>query len=225
MFGCRTIVFFRGWDYHAEKAIKSRLGLFRFFFGRADAMIVLTERSRATLKQWGFNQKIHLETTLVDRDLIRDVDDLSVKAKYARLAVDNTINLLYLSRIEERKGIFELVRAFKMLCTAKDLSHRFRLRICGDGLAEKIYGSSWTTLILKSYNGQGMYQDGKRLRPIRKHTFLSFHLTEKVCQMPFWKHGIWTAGSVYTCRCLGDFFRGWEFHGKLAPIGDVQGDS
>lgn len=136
LFSCRTIVFFRGWDTHTEDAIKTRLGIFRYFFGKTDAVIVLTERSRTTLKQWGFCQKIYLETTLVDQELIIGVDEYSIQAKYTQIDKERTVNILYLSRIETRKGIFELTKAFAKLCAENETGLKFRLHICGDGLAE-----------------------------------------------------------------------------------------
>lgn len=222
MFGSKTIVFFRGWDYHAEEAIKSRLRIFRFFFGSSDALIVLTERSRATLRQWGFNQKIYLETTLVDRDLIRDVDDLSLKAKYARLAVDKTINLLYLSRIEERKGIFELVRAFKMLCAAKDLSHRFQLRICGDGLAEEDLRVELENLDPEMIQWSGHVTGQKKIDAYRDaHIFVFPSHGEGMPNAVLEAMGF---GLPVVCTPVGglvDFFED-GVHGRLVPIGDVQ---
>ena len=222
MFGCKTIVFFRGWDYHAEEAIKSRLGLFRFFFGSSDAMIVLTERSRATLKQWGFSQKIYLETTLVDRGLIRDVDDLSVKAKYATLAVDKTINLLYLSRIEKRKGIFDLVRAFMMLCAGKDLSHRFRLRICGDGLAEEDLRVELENLDPEMIQWSGHVTGPQKIEAYQEaHIFVFPSHGEGMPNAVLEAMGF---GLPVVCTPVGalvDFFED-SVHGRIVPVGDVQ---
>jgi len=170
----------------------------------------------------GISQKIYLETTLVDRDLIRDVDDLSVKAKYARLAVEKTINLLYLSRIEKRKGIFELVRAYDMLCAGKDLSHRFRLRICGDGLAEEDLRVELEKLDPEMIQWSGHVTGPQKIEAYQEaHIFVFPSHGEGMPNAVLEAMGF---GLPVVCTPVGalvDFFED-GIHGKLVPIGDIQ---
>lgn len=130
--GIKTIVFFRGWDVKAEQnAKKNYLSLFRYFFFSSDACIALSEHTGSTLKKWGFENKMYIETTLVDKYLIQNVNPESIHLKYSGLKQNQTLNLLFLSRIEKRKGIYELIEAFKVL--KSDSFPFITLTICGDG--------------------------------------------------------------------------------------------
>lgn len=128
--GIKTIVFFRGWDLWAEKKTERYLWLFKFFFFKTSTIIALTEHTKKIIKNWGYKGKILLETTLVDKALINDISEEYIRKKYTPLK--NSINLLYLSRVETRKGIYELIDAFKELQKAIT-NNSFSLQICGDG--------------------------------------------------------------------------------------------
>jgi glycosyltransferase involved in cell wall biosynthesis len=144
--GIKTIAFFRGWDYGAEtKTQKYYLNLFRHFFFFADALVVLSERTKATLKKWGYRRVIFTETTLVDKRLIDDVASATITKKFTELRQNRPINLLFLSRLEKSKGIYELIEAYKKL--RSHATFKFTLTICGDGfelepLREKIQTSN-----------------------------------------------------------------------------------
>lgn len=130
--GIKTIVFFRGWDVKAEnKTEKNYLSVFRYFFFSADAFITLSEHTCSTLKRWGYKRKIYIETTLVDKHLIKDVKLENINLKKFDLNQNQTLNILFLSRIEKRKGIYELLEAFKLL--KSDTLPYITLTICGDG--------------------------------------------------------------------------------------------
>lgn len=130
--GIKTIAFFRGWDDNAEQKIeKAYLWLFRYFFFMADALIALSERTGSTLQKWGFKGKIYIETTLVDRHLIQDVTRENIISKYNGLNKSQALNLLFLSRVERRKGIYELIEAYKALRTYS--YPHITLTVCGDG--------------------------------------------------------------------------------------------
>jgi glycosyltransferase involved in cell wall biosynthesis len=130
--GIKTIAFFRGWDDIAEYVThKKYLKLFRYFFFQADAMIVLSERTASTLNRWGYNGRIFIETTLVDKKLIADVSAAKLTEQLKFLNQTKTIHLLFLSRLEKRKGLYEIIEAYKKLKSNPVIS--FTLTICGDG--------------------------------------------------------------------------------------------
>lgn len=130
--GIKTIAFFRGWDDTAEDITQKKyLKLFRYFFFHADAFIVLSERTASTLRKWGYNGKIYTETTLVDKQLVTDVSSKKLTEKFKVLNQSKAINLLFLSRLEKRKGLYELIEAYKKLKSNPLVS--FTLTICGDG--------------------------------------------------------------------------------------------
>lgn len=132
MKGIKTIVFFRGWDYEAEKKNqKFYLKLFKYFFFRADAFIVLSSHSKSVLNKWGYKRKIYIETTVVDKNLIKGISENYIKEKFDDIQKSGKINFLFLSRIEKSKGIYELIEAFEEL---KNISkYDLSLTICGDG--------------------------------------------------------------------------------------------
>lgn len=135
--GIKTIVFFRGWDDKAEiKLKKIYLTVFKYFFFFADAFITLSERTKLTLENFGYKKKIYLETTLVDKKLIDTCTKDLIIQKFAKQRQDETLNLLFLSRLEKRKGIYELYNAYKKL--KSNSMHRFHLTICGDGFELEI---------------------------------------------------------------------------------------
>ncbi len=131
--GVKTLVFFRGWDDSAtQKVEKKYFKLFKFFFSGVDKFITLSQKAKTDLQKWGFNQDISVETTLVDKKLLEEVDEFSIVEKYA--CMKNTCNLLFLSRVERRKGIYELLEAFKVLSKNIGLVGKINLSICGDGM-------------------------------------------------------------------------------------------
>lgn len=127
----KTIVFFRGWDDQAVSKVQHYLSLFRYFFFPSYAIITLSEKSKKDLHNWGYRKDIFIETTLVDKDLLVDVDEQSIVNKYSVLK-GNAINLLYFSRVEIRKGIYDLLSAYEIL-TSVQSANRYSLSICGDG--------------------------------------------------------------------------------------------
>jgi len=132
--GIKAIVFFRGWDAAAEAKVKNYFYIFKFFFFKADKIITLSESSKTTLKNWGYKKEIIVETTLVNRDLLINISEEYIQDKFRKIKEERTINLLFLSRIEARKGIFELIEAFRILSENPGNSFRYILTICGDGL-------------------------------------------------------------------------------------------
>lgn len=124
----KTIVFFRGWHSYMENAIEKNWIfkiLFKWIYGRADTIIVLSDRFRSTLHQWGVKQNINIETTVVDNKLLNGYNQ-NVEGKEK----SKNITLLFLARVEKSKGIIELIEAYDAL---KRKYPRINLTIAGDG--------------------------------------------------------------------------------------------
>ena len=108
----RTVVFFHGWDYEFAKKIERKyFKIFKQVFFKADALIDLAQRNINQLRDWGYNKKIFLETTVVDKDLINEVDEEKIIKKYT----SKTYNILFLARLEKTKGIYEAIETFTVL--------------------------------------------------------------------------------------------------------------
>ncbi|MGF1587427.1 MAG: glycosyltransferase family 4 protein [Bacteroidales bacterium] len=131
--GLKTIVFFRGWDDVAVRNVEDKYKrLFKYLFFGCNCMIVLTQHTKECLLRWGYKGKIILETTLVDRNLINNIDYKVILSKNKLAQQNKIISLLFLSRIEKSKGIYELINAVKSLYN-EEKETKFRLHICGDG--------------------------------------------------------------------------------------------
>lgn len=106
-----TIVFFRGWDLEVEKELSSvSLWWLQKTLLASNAIIVLASHFKNRLEHWGYENPIHLETTMVGQPLLEHV--ANQPKKYFPTSTED-VHLLFMSRIETEKGIFELLEAFK----------------------------------------------------------------------------------------------------------------
>ncbi len=128
LYGHRTLVLIHGWHLPTqEKISRYFLPLFRLFYSRADAFIVLAEAFRDTLLSWGIRKPIFVESTPVDDELIRGFE---LEKCLTRWNPNRKIQILFLARIIKEKGIFESIYAFSHL---KPKYPALRLSIAGDG--------------------------------------------------------------------------------------------
>ncbi|MCL6260428.1 glycosyltransferase family 4 protein [Aquiflexum sp. TKW24L] len=112
----RIVVFFHGWDkdYELKTDLYNQSSLYPLkSFKKADALIVLASEFKAKLISWGFDQKIYLETTVVD--------SLLTNGLFPKKSWDETDDLplifLFMARVEKEKGVFEAVNLFQELQT------------------------------------------------------------------------------------------------------------
>jgi len=92
-------------------------------YKKASAQVVLSERFKDDLLRWGFQEPIYVETTVAADECLK-VTDRPPQGDKVRT------NLLYLSRVEIAKGVFELLDAYKIL---KARNPAYTLTIAGDG--------------------------------------------------------------------------------------------
>jgi glycosyltransferase involved in cell wall biosynthesis len=121
----RQLVFFHGWSHHIESTQNSRAwrALFRNTLCRADQIIVLARDFADELVPLGATREnITVMQTLFDG---RIFDGLSRRD-------DDWINILFMSRIVRKKGVFELIEAMEELCQQQP---QVRLVVAGDGPA------------------------------------------------------------------------------------------
>ena len=129
LFRKRVIVFFRGWDKQVEKNIQKRyLPLFKSIFFKADAIIVLSSQFKEKLILWGYHKPIYTETTAVDESLLKSINIDFIKEKYEANFGESCV--LFLSRIEKSKGIYEALETYHIIKKRFPLS---RFVVAGDG--------------------------------------------------------------------------------------------
>lgn len=124
----KTIVFFRGWQKLFEIKIQ-RYGVwfFKFFYGKIDAFIVLSEDFKTKLKAWGCTQPIYREVTIADDDAFQG---FNIHNAIAEREKSDRWRILFLSRIVKGKGIYEAIEATFLLQTRFPQTE---LIIAGDG--------------------------------------------------------------------------------------------
>jgi len=126
LLGRRVLVFWRGWHNSwcgKPEFPKGNDGLLSRIYRKAAAHVVLSGRFREDLLRWGFTTPIYVETTVAS-------DECLVPEAGLAQPGDGRMDLLFLSRVEVAKGVFELLEAYRLLrgefpaCT---------LTIAGDG--------------------------------------------------------------------------------------------
>lgn len=89
---------------------------------KASLVMVLANRFREILKSWGVNTQLELITTKVED---RMLDGFDIKSRDGKVS-----NLLFLSRIEKAKGIYETIDTFAIL---KEKHPELTLTMVGSG--------------------------------------------------------------------------------------------
>ena len=126
----KILILIHGWNSdHVEKIKRHYLicKTFGWILNRADLIIVLAAEFKNFLRDMGVNAKIEVESTMVDDNLFQGIK----KEQIIKRNLDpKLINLLYLSRIEESKGIYRTINAFEIL---NQRHNNIMLHIAGDG--------------------------------------------------------------------------------------------
>lgn len=221
-YGSKTIVFFRGWEDGAERKINSLLWLFRHFFWKTDAMIVLSQRVSDSLKNWGYQKPIYIETTLFDKKIVEGVQVSSIADKYIYNNNNRVVKLLYLSRVERRKGVFDLLDAFSLLKNSH-WEHKidFSLNICGDGLALEEAKKHAASLDLSDVKYSGFIAGDDKIKAFKEaHMFVFPSYSEGMPNAVLEAMGFGLPVISTPVGGLVDFFKNEE-HGLVFPIADV----
>ena len=105
-----TVVFIHGWEESAALTIENNLLLKKIFlslFGGAPVIYVLAKQFKSRLVGWGIDSaRVHVVTTMFDGGQFAGI---------SRNRADDKIHVLFLSRFEREKGIYELLEAFSAL--------------------------------------------------------------------------------------------------------------
>ena len=124
----KVIVFFHGWKKSCETRIERYfLWIFNRFFGKADALIVLTNKNRETLRRWSVIQPIYKEVTVINDNELAGFDMQNALKKRQS---SKTWRILFLARIIREKGVYEILEAFSLI---QSKHPTVELIIAGDG--------------------------------------------------------------------------------------------
>ncbi len=122
LFQKKVVVFFHGWAPDMVKKINDQPNAFLSAYNKADKFIVLAKSIKSDLVKWGISKPIELSTTKINEELL---EDFMWQAKS-----NKTFQLLFLSRIETYKGIYEALKTYQIL---KAQYPNCSLTIAGDG--------------------------------------------------------------------------------------------
>lgn len=125
LFRVKVIFFYRGWHEEFEKISRN---YFLWALKRADAHIVLSKLFKQKLRCWGISKPIFTETTAIKDELTAEITSEKIIKKYSEKKGEYSI--LFFSRIEKYKGIYEAVDAYKEL---QILGFNVKLNIAGNG--------------------------------------------------------------------------------------------
>ena len=209
LFRKKTVVFFRGWDEKFELNIKHRyLNIFRFVYFSADAIIVLASQFKNSLVEMGYQKPIYVETTLVSDEIFKINNNYNYDND-----IPNSLNILFLSRMEKYKGIYEAINAYSML---KKKYSSLTMTLAGDGSefnAVKEYIKSNNILDIKNLG----WVDGEKKYKVYKKADIYLFPTQHGEGMPNSLLEAMAYGlPVITCPVGGvkDFFQ----NGKMGYI-------
>lgn len=129
LFKKKLIVYWHGWDNKFEDKVQSSTCLkilFNLSYKKANCSIVLGTIFKNKLINLGYTNKIVIETNTAENDFIDTEIIRSINNK-------KEIKLLFLSRIEEEKGIFTAIDTLMQLNRTQN---SFKLYIAGSGSLE-----------------------------------------------------------------------------------------
>lgn len=165
----RSIVFIHGWNEKmASVTEKYLLWLYRWCFFRTDAFIVLAEQFKRTLEHWGYKGDIFLLTTLVDDDLIAGFGEDDIRD---RVESGDNPKILYLSRLEKEKGIYQTLDIFRRVLQDYPQAS---LTVAGDGSEfenAKLYVEKKG---IANVDFMGFVRDKERIRVLKESDFYLF---------------------------------------------------
>jgi glycosyltransferase involved in cell wall biosynthesis len=118
----KVVIFWHGWNFRNEKYLKFPYSLYTGIMLKSDSAIVLYSEIANSLKMLGFKNKIDLLTTSVSKS--------AFKYRINEIGLSDEFNLIFFSRVETYKGIYELLEAYRIL---KNKYPKIRLTIVGDG--------------------------------------------------------------------------------------------
>ena len=127
--GTKMTIFWHGWQWGFEKKTAQKiLPYFRITFGKAESMIILAKEFSEQLKTYGYKNPIHQVTTVAD-PIFFDLESKFEKPSLKKPTSEGLV-LLFLSRIERVKGIYEALDSFEVL---KKEYPSLKLKIAGTG--------------------------------------------------------------------------------------------
>ena len=152
-----------------EEALKYNR-LLKWGYFNADSIIVLAKSFSEILLEVGYNKAIYTQWNPVSLEILEAFD------KNSQAKVNNAINILFLARIEEAKGIFTSIEAFKII--QKSYPNVF-LNIAGSGQALYDAQKLAENLNVRNINFHGFVSGRKKIDLLKLNHILLFPTTHR----------------------------------------------
>lgn len=160
-----VVVFFHsGLEETFERAMKRYLWIVtKGVYYKADAFIILNSCFKKRINRWFPGKPIFHKTTVVD---IRLFKNFSLTTKLNSMMKKKNINILFLARLEYKKGILDTIDAFRTLAS---IYPNLTLTICGSGSAEKSVKHVLSKYALRDRaNFKGYVSGDKKIQALTK---------------------------------------------------------
>ncbi|MCF7762195.1 MAG: glycosyltransferase family 4 protein [Verrucomicrobia bacterium] len=167
LFRRRVLIFWRGWENSwcgGPEFPGGNGGWLSRVYRQAAAHVVLSARFRDDLRRWGFRDPIYVETTVV-------TDECLSQEPPPHAGNPENTNLLFLSRIEVAKGVFELLDVYRIL---KDRNPAYTLTVAGDGPALESLKDRVGELGLRDVSFPGYLQGQEKFNCYRQGSIFCF---------------------------------------------------
>jgi len=129
IFNKKVIVFFHGWNNDFERILENKyLWVFKLFYFRSNAIIVLANEFKNILLRWGYSKEIFLETNFIEDNLLNKFNENCIRKRINKK--NNNLIILFLARVEKDKGIYEAIDSYELL---KKRFMDLKMVIAGDG--------------------------------------------------------------------------------------------
>ena len=159
------------------------------FFFKADTIIVLSNNLKDQLQNLGYTKPIAVEITPVDKNLVSSftiADRLErIETLYQNyLSKDFAPNILFLSRIEIDKGIYEAALGFKSIL---EKFPNAKLLIAGDGTELDKFSKYVLNEKIHNIKFLGYVYGLKKIEVFKSQMFLYYQAIQKDCRFPSWR--------------------------------------
>ncbi len=213
LFFRKLLVFWHGWQEKTEHSVTKKYSrIFKRIFNLADAHCVLASDFRTALLRWGISKPVFLETTIFNEDIL---SGFKIEEKSYEPSV------LFLSRIEEEKGIFIALETFERIAEKFPL---LKMKVAGTGNGLERAKRFVEEKNLKNIQFLG-FVTGNDKRKVIQESLINFFPTFYGEGMPISILESMACGSIIITRPVGgikDFFEvdkmGYAFESRESSV-------
>ena len=160
----KVIVFWRGWNPNHVKFLKFPFSIMTRSLLKPHATVTLSSEVEKTLKEFNCKGTFHRLSTTVS-DALFNFNETHPKPE----RFEKYFNILFLSRIETAKGIFELLEAFQAV---QKLHPNVHLNIAGEGETKKKLIDKVANLGLRNVHFLGYVRDEQKYKTLQNNDLL-----------------------------------------------------